>query len=133
LGDCFTLGGFLKIAQVAQNFLDTFFARYKLRFNFGKTWVGLHFGRFFRKLIWTPRSCYKAENKCQEQKANFRKLEINHMGNFPDASVNMIFAVAKRMPSSYLFCDILIQKNSQEAVLHHDIGYCTRVSDFLPR
>jgi hypothetical protein len=43
-----TLGSFLKITKVSQHF-GFFFPRLGLFINFG-----LHFGRFFQKLIWLP-------------------------------------------------------------------------------
>jgi hypothetical protein len=47
IGDC------LPLAKVA-DFLGHFIKLFSLRFNFDKKWVGLHFGRIFHKLFWSP-------------------------------------------------------------------------------
>jgi hypothetical protein len=47
-----TLSSFIKIAEVDQIFLP----KYKLCMNFYTKMAGLHFGRIFQKLIWSP--CY---------------------------------------------------------------------------
>jgi hypothetical protein len=50
LGDCLLWSSVLKITEVAQS-VGLLFPR--LRF-VDKKWVGLHFGQFFHKLIWSP-------------------------------------------------------------------------------
>jgi hypothetical protein len=49
----FPLGSFLKNTELAKIF-GYFFPQISLCINFGKKWHGLHFGRFFLKLIWSP-------------------------------------------------------------------------------
>jgi hypothetical protein len=53
LGLLFTLGSFFLITEVVKC-LDYFSAWQMLCTNFDKKWVGLHFGRFFLKLIGSP-------------------------------------------------------------------------------
>jgi hypothetical protein len=47
------LEDFLEITTVGHIFGATFFPQ-KICINFGEEWVGLHFGRFFHKLIRSP-------------------------------------------------------------------------------
>jgi hypothetical protein len=49
MDDCLLCAGILKITEVAQIF-GYFFARLRLR----QKCIGLHFGRFFHLLIWSP-------------------------------------------------------------------------------
>jgi hypothetical protein len=58
LGDCLLLAVFLTITEVAK-LLFYFFPRKKLCINFDKLWFWLHFGRFFRNLIWSPCSALR--------------------------------------------------------------------------
>jgi hypothetical protein len=51
VGDCFTLDIFWKLPK-KPTFLATFST---VVHNLTKKVVGLHFGRFFNKLIWSPR------------------------------------------------------------------------------
>jgi hypothetical protein len=44
---------FSKIMKAAQSF-GPFFPHFRLYIRFGKKRLGLHFGRFFHKLIWSP-------------------------------------------------------------------------------
>jgi hypothetical protein len=53
VGRLFTLGSRLKMTEVVQ-ILGLLFPQYKLRVDFSKKWVGIHFGRLFHKLIWSP-------------------------------------------------------------------------------
>jgi hypothetical protein len=46
------LGAAFLITKVVY-ILDYFFPRLRLYNNFNDKWVGLHFGRFFHKLIWS--------------------------------------------------------------------------------
>jgi hypothetical protein len=50
-GQLFTLGGFFENYKKSKNF-GLLLPR--LCINLDKNWVGLHFGRFFDKLIWSP-------------------------------------------------------------------------------
>jgi hypothetical protein len=52
-GRSFILSNFIKITEVAQNF-GLLFPVHCQCFNFMGNSVGLHFGRFFYKLIWSP-------------------------------------------------------------------------------
>jgi hypothetical protein len=65
-----TLGSFWKITKEA-HFLVCLFPRKKLSINFDIKWVGLHFGRYFQKLILTPWSCYI----CDAQYTTDREIE----------------------------------------------------------
>jgi hypothetical protein len=49
----FILGSILKITKLTQIFV-LIFSRKRLCINFNKNCLGLHFGRFFHKLIWSP-------------------------------------------------------------------------------
>jgi hypothetical protein len=51
-GRLFTFGIFL-FPKVDRIFV-LLFTTYRLSINFGKEWVGPHFGRFFHKRIWSP-------------------------------------------------------------------------------
>jgi hypothetical protein len=53
-GQLFTLGCFLKLRKVAK-IIGLLLPQYMLFITFDTMgWVGLHFGRFFLKLIWSP-------------------------------------------------------------------------------
>jgi hypothetical protein len=53
-GRAFTLGRFIKITKVTQNY-GLFFSWVQITYvSICKKWVGLHFGRFLHKLIWSP-------------------------------------------------------------------------------
>jgi hypothetical protein len=49
----FSLGSFWEITEVAQIY-GVLFPQVKLCINFDKKMFGLHFGRLFHKLIWSP-------------------------------------------------------------------------------
>jgi hypothetical protein len=51
---------FLKISEVAQIYGTTFSQSIRSLFILTKKWIGLHFGRLFHKLIWSPwkRPCF---------------------------------------------------------------------------
>jgi hypothetical protein len=53
IGRGFSLGIFPKITKVAQIY-GLLLSAEKIHINFNKQWVGLHFGRIFQKLIWSP-------------------------------------------------------------------------------
>jgi hypothetical protein len=54
-------------------FLGLLFYTVKLYSNFAKKWVGLHFGFFFHKLIWSPRIDAKRE---EDERRRERPVEI---------------------------------------------------------
>jgi hypothetical protein len=53
MGDCLFWVVFLKIAKNIQ-ILGLYVPRLRLRIIFDKKYIGQHFGRFFRKPIWSP-------------------------------------------------------------------------------
>jgi hypothetical protein len=58
-GWLFSFLGFTKVANILGH---------SLRINFGKKWIGSHFGRLFHKLIWSPWSVREGSHVriCQE-------------------------------------------------------------------
>jgi hypothetical protein len=56
MGDCLLWVVFINYAQRSSPSVCFMycFPKHSLCNNFGKKWVGLHFGRFFPKLIWSP-------------------------------------------------------------------------------
>jgi hypothetical protein len=58
LGDCSPIGLLITLGSFLENYrsklLGYFFPRQQLCINIGKHLVGLHFGRFFYKLHWSP-------------------------------------------------------------------------------
>jgi hypothetical protein len=63
-----------KITELAQLFGGYFFPKYRLSINFDKKLIGLRFGRFFQKLIWSPwcaeadaQNCWKPKMKLSRQ------------------------------------------------------------------
>jgi hypothetical protein len=63
IGRLFTLGYLSKSTKVARHYCDTFILRDRLCINFDKKCVGLHFGRSFRALIWSPWSYDTVQHK----------------------------------------------------------------------
>jgi hypothetical protein len=61
IGQLFSVASLYKITEVAQIF-GLLFPQYQLYINLDKKLVGTHYGRLFRKLIWSP---------CLEQRPEF--------------------------------------------------------------
>jgi hypothetical protein len=53
LDDCFLWTVSCKVQKLLA-FLGHSFPQLRLYINFGREWIGLHFGRIFHKLIWSP-------------------------------------------------------------------------------
>jgi hypothetical protein len=62
IGRIFANWAIVYFGQLYENFrisphFGPFFFSVKLYIDFDQKWVGLHFGRLFLKLIWSPRQC----------------------------------------------------------------------------
>jgi hypothetical protein len=73
-GWLFSLGFVLKIREVAHIFWPIF-STVKFRYYFRQIWVGLRFGRFFHKLIWSPCWTPGTKNFHLSKSTMFRVLE----------------------------------------------------------
>jgi hypothetical protein len=72
-------GQFFEKYRSGPNFRATFFPQKKIRINSDKKSVGLHFRRFFRKLIWSL--CSKLR-ECTFRQSGFISLQTDDLQSF---------------------------------------------------
>jgi hypothetical protein len=95
----FTLGSFLKSAEVARIF-GLLFPLWKVYINFDKKCVGLHFGRFFHKLNWSP---WRGPKKLFGLGRNYTNSRCPALHALPPLSLPLAFFLTLSLsPSRFL-------------------------------
>jgi hypothetical protein len=88
-------GHFFKNYRSSPNLWATLFQKYKLLINFDKIWVGLYFGRFFHKLIWSHCLGFEVDSKTRPR--NFR----NSFGQESGMGLKMVIRSSVVMAFAY--------------------------------